>query len=133
MHSDATDKPLGRLPTMQHTATAARVAVVADDLIWASRLRAAVENAGAQAIPVRAGTAIDAPFAVIDLFGRGYDGVEAVRGAASGGATVLAVSQHDDAELRKAALAAGAKRVLSYNKMFSDGPSVIARLVEGTL
>ena len=35
--------------------------------------------------------------------------------------------------LRKAALAAGAKRVLSYNKLFSDGPAVVARLIEGTL
>jgi hypothetical protein len=56
-----------------------------------------------------------------------------VRIAAGSGATVLAVSQHEDVELRKAALAAGAKRSLSYNKLFSDGPEVIARLIEGTL
>ena len=74
-----------------------------------------------------------ARFAVIDLGGRAYDGIAAVKAAASAGATVLAVSQHDDVELRKAALAAGAARVLSYNKMFSDGPAVIARLIEGRL
>lgn len=113
--------------------TATRVAVLADDLIWSSRLSAAATNAGAQPILVKEAASIDAPFAVIDLGGRAYDGVEAVRIAAGSGATVLAVSQHEDAELRKAALAAGATRSLSYNKLFSDGPRVIARLIEGTL
>lgn len=109
------------------------VAVLADDLIWASRLRAAVENSGAQAIAARSAADIAAPFAVIDLTGRGYDGIEAVRVAASAGATVLAVGQHDDLATRKRALAAGAKRVLSYNKLFNDGPAVIAKLIEGNL
>lgn len=113
--------------------TATRVAVLADDLIWSSRLSAAATNAGAQPILVKEAASIDAPFAVIDLGGRAYDGVEAVRIAAGSGATVLAVSQHEDVELRKAALAAGATRALSYNKLFSDGPEVIARLIEGTL
>lgn len=115
------------------TATGTRVAVLADDLIWASRLRAAVGKSGAQAVPVRVATDVDAPFAVIDLGGRAYDGIDAVRTAASAGATVLAVAQHDDVELRKAALAAGARKVLSYNKLFNDGPAVITRLIEGTL
>jgi hypothetical protein len=109
------------------------VAVVADDLIWASRLRAAVENAGAHPVTARSAPAIDAPYAVVDLNGRGYDGITAVRDAAEAGATVLAVGQHEDVELRKAALAAGARRVLSYNKLFNDGPTVITRLIEGNL
>src|SRR6478752_5093965 len=87
-------------------AAKASVAVLADDLIWASRLRAAVERAGAVAVTTRDAAAIDAPFAVIDLGGRAYDGIEAVRVAARAGATVLAVAQHEDVELRKQALAA---------------------------
>lgn len=114
-------------------ATQTRIAVIADDLIWQSRLRAAVERAGAMAVAAKDATAIEATFAVVDLGGRAYDGVEAVRAAASAGATVLAVSQHEDMDLRKRALAAGAKRVLSYNKMFSDGPVMIAKLIDGTL
>ena len=110
-----------------------RIAVLADDLIWASRLRAAVERAGAVVVSAKDAATFDAPFAVIDLGGRAYDGIEAVRAAASAGAAVLAVAQHEDVDLRKAALAAGAKRVLSYNKMFSHGPAVITRLIEGTL
>lgn len=101
------------------------VRVVADDLIWASRLDAAVTRAGAQ--PVRAG----GEAVIVDLNGRAYDGIAAVAAAAQAGQTVIAVGQHDDGETRKRALAAGARRVFSYNKMFSDGPQVVADLVAG--
>ena len=107
------------------------VAVLADDLIWASRLRAAIVNAGVEPAVVRRAADIGDAFAVIDLSGRGYDGIAAVQTAASAGATVLAVAQHDDVEMRKAALAAGARRVLSYNKLFSDGPGRDRAAVDG--
>jgi DNA-binding NarL/FixJ family response regulator len=100
------------------------VRVVADDLIWASRLRAAVERAGAR--PVRDGG--DA--VVVDLNGRTYDGVSAVAAAAQAGTPTIAVGQHDDIELRRRALAAGARRVYSYNKMHTDGPHLVAALLE---
>ncbi|HUG48257.1 MAG TPA: hypothetical protein VMP67_07565 [Candidatus Limnocylindria bacterium] len=117
-----------------------RVAVLADDLIWASRLVAALERSGAR--PLRSGTAQQladllqqGPVAavVIDLNGRTYDGVDAVRAAAQAGRPVLAVGQHEDLELRKRALAAGARRVYSYNKLFRDGPQVMAALLEDRL
>ena len=109
---------VGRLPNVD-------VRVVADDLIWASRLTAAVERAGAT--PVREGGEV----VIVDLGGRAYDGIAAVAAAAVGGNTVIAVTQHDDAATRRRALAAGARRVFSYNKMFSDGPQVVADLVAG--
>ena len=101
------------------------VRVVADDLIWASRLTAAVERAGAA--PVRIGG--DA--AVVDLNGRTYDGVLAVADAAGAGVPTIAVGQHEDLDLRRRALAAGALRVYSYNKMHTDGPRLVAALLEG--
>jgi CheY-like chemotaxis protein len=66
---------------------------------------------------------------VVDLTARGYDGVEAVRRTTERrpGIPVLAVGQHDDVELRKRALAAGADRVLAYRKLFEDGPGTLAR------
>lgn len=118
----------------------APVIVLADDLIWSSRLVAAVERAGARS--VRAGGVADlatrlaelpAACVIVDLNGRGYDGVAAVGQAAAAGAAVLAVGQHEDVDLRKRALAAGAQRVFSYNKLFSDGPAVVVRLLEGRL
>jgi DNA-binding NarL/FixJ family response regulator len=101
------------------------VRVVADDLIWASRLDAAVRRAGAT--PVRAG----GEATIVDLNGRGYDGVPAVELAAAGGGTVIAVAEHDDTATRRRALTAGARRVFSYNKMFTDGPQIVADLVAG--
>jgi DNA-binding response OmpR family regulator len=141
------------------------IAVVADDLIWASRLVAAVQQAGAT--PIRFGSDaevevalealaleepgdnppyaitdlgtdaddrsdVDAPVtrlvaAIVDLFGHHYDGVEAVRGFRAAGLPVIAVAQHDDLEVRRTALEAGALRVFSYAKFFQDGPSLVAR------
>ena len=43
---------------------------------------------------------------------------------------MLAVGQHDDLELRKRALAAGADRVLAYRKLFEDGPATISAWLE---
>jgi DNA-binding response OmpR family regulator len=117
------------------------VVVVADDLIWSSRLRAAVERTGSLALTVQSADGVtkaleSAPASapvIVDLNGRTYDGVEVVRAAAASGRSVLAVGQHEDLELRKKALDAGARRVFSYNKLFSDGPAVVASLLEGNL
>ena len=111
-------------------AAAPVVAVVADDLIWASRLTAAVERGGGRPVRLSSPDALggeEAARVLVDLTSRRYDGVEAVRAAASRGLRVVAVAQHDDHELRKRALAAGAERVYSYAKVFSDGASVVAR------
>ena len=108
--------------------------IVADDLIWASRLRAAAERAGAAPLAVRGRDGLEetlhrdpAPVgAIVDLGARTLDGVAAVDRLASSALPVLAVAQHDDLPLRKRALAAGAERVLSYRKMHADAPAVIA-------
>jgi DNA-binding response OmpR family regulator len=124
------------------------VAVMADDLIWASRLLEAVKRAGG--LPVRLSTEAELSTAleadaqaelspaeadravvgvIVDLFGRRFDGVAAVERAAAARKPVIAVAQHDDLVTRKRALNAGASRVFSYAKFFTDGP----RLVEGWL
>jgi len=111
-------------------AAAPVVAVLADDLIWGTRLRDQVRAAGAEPIHVRDAAAFQARLAgadavIVDLTARAYDGVAAIRAAAAIGVPVLAVGQHDDLELRKRALAAGAARVLAYRKLFEDGPATI--------
>jgi DNA-binding response OmpR family regulator len=114
--------------------------VVADDLIWASRLRAAVERAAATPLVIRDAAALsdaletrDVAAVIVDLNGRAYDGVDVVRDASASGRTVLAVGQHEDQELRRRALDAGARRVFSYNKLFNDGADVVVALLEGKL
>jgi hypothetical protein len=102
---------------------APRVAILADDLIWSGRLVDGVRRAGGSPLPVRApGPFMDLLGAVggcvVDLTSRAYDGVAAVTMAARAGVPVIAVGQHDDARLRRAARAAGAARVYAYRTLF---------------
>jgi DNA-binding response OmpR family regulator len=108
-----------------------RVLVLADDLIWSTRLIDQVRAAGADGAPVRTLAALSqalpaADAVIVDLTARAYDGVVAVRRASEAGRRVLAVGQHDDTPLRKRALDAGADKVLAYRKLFEDGPDTIA-------
>ncbi len=114
-----------------------RVLVLADDLIWSTRLIAQVQAAGTDAAPVRTLAALNqalpaADAVIVDLTARAYDGIVAVRKAADAGRRVLAVGQHDDAELRRRALAAGADRVVPYRKLFEDGPTTLATWLQAT-
>jgi DNA-binding response OmpR family regulator len=113
------------------------VAVLADDLIWATRLAGHVRSAGAEPVAARdlagflaalGGTSL----AIVDLTARGYDGVAAIEQATASGARVLAVGQHDDRELRQRALAAGAERVFAYRKLFEDGPRTLEAWLVGS-
>jgi hypothetical protein len=108
------------------TPSALRVAVVADDLIWATRLADGVHAAGAVPVPVRSpGALADAiattDGAIIDLTARAYDGLAVVGSATAAGLPVIAVGQHDDVALWKAARAAGAARVYAYRVLFEHG------------
>jgi hypothetical protein len=106
------------------------VVVLAQDLIWADRLARTVEASGAEPVRVarldRLGEVLPtADAAVIDLTALAYDGVAAIGLARAVGVRVLAVGQHDDHDLRKRALAAGADRVYAYRKLSEDGPATI--------
>jgi DNA-binding NarL/FixJ family response regulator len=115
------------------------VAILADDLIWATRLADAVTAAGgrptrlrrlddlAAALAPEVRDVPEAPRVIVDLTARAYDGVEAIRLAAGTGARVVAVGQHDDVELRRHALAAGAERVYTYRALFEDGARLLAK------
>jgi ActR/RegA family two-component response regulator len=116
--------------------TRRRIAILAQDLVWADRLARAVEAAGAE--PARAKTApeldralVCADFAIVDLTARAYDPIVAIERARSSGARVLAVGPHDDVALRKRAFVAGADKVLAYRKLFEDGPATIQRWLAG--
>ena len=114
-----------------------RVLVLADDLIWSTRLIAQVQAAGADAAPVRTLSALNqalpaADAVIVDLTARAYDGIVAVRKAADAVRRVLAVGQHDDIELRRRALAAGAERVHPYRKLFDDGQKTLSAWLNET-
>jgi CheY-like chemotaxis protein len=69
---------------------------------------------------------------IVDLTARAYDGVDAIGRARAADRPVLAVGQHDDAELRRRALAAGADRVHPYRQLFEDGPRQLTRWLGAT-
>jgi DNA-binding response OmpR family regulator len=115
-----------------------RVAVLAQDLIWADRLARAVEAAGAE--PMRAKTApefdqalVSADAAIVDLTAHAYDPLAAIERAVQAGAHVLAVGPHDDVAERKRALARGASQVLAYRKLFEDGPATVSAFLQRTV
>jgi DNA-binding response OmpR family regulator len=114
-----------------------RVLVLADDLIWSTRLAGHIRTAGAEPATARTAEAFAAGLAgaggaIVDLTSRAYDGLAAIAAARDAGVPVLAVGQHDDHVLRRDALAVGADRVLAYRKLFEDGPATIARWLAAT-
>lgn len=117
-------------------AAAPRIAILADDLIWATRLADGVRRAGGTAVPAR--TAAGLPSAlegaagcIVDLTSRAYDGVAAIGTAAAAGVPVIAVGQHDDTALRQAAKAAGASRIHAYRALFEHGDRDLASWIAG--
>lgn len=109
------------------------VVVLADDLIWATRLVGQLRTLGVAPVRTSSSDAFDAALAsgipsraVVDLTARAYDGIAATGRAAGSGLRVVCVGQHDDHALRKAALAAGAEKVYAYRKLFEDGHAALA-------
>jgi CheY-like chemotaxis protein len=119
---------------MDATVSGPRVVVLADDLIWQTRLTGILEGIGAHVTRPVGGVhealtdrLADADGVVVDLTARTYDAIAAIEQASAAGLRILAVGQHDDAALRKRALAAGAERVYAYRKLFEDGPATLVK------
>ena len=103
-----------------------RIAILADDLIWATRLADVVRRAGAEPVPVRTAAGLDRVLGsvsgcVVDLTARAYDGLACLAVATACGVPAIAVGQHDDVEMRRAGRVAGAARVYAYRTLFEHG------------
>ncbi|MFN8622675.1 MAG: hypothetical protein U0869_18225 [Chloroflexota bacterium] len=70
--------------------------------------------------------------AIVDLFSRRGDATAAVARVHAARLPVIAVAEHDDLETRKRALDAGALRVFSYNRFFTDGPRLVGAWLAAT-
>lgn len=108
--------------------------------MWSTRIVEAVRRAGGRPVALRdeaeLGIALEAHEvgdvatlggAIVDLSGRRFDGLVAIGRLKAARLPVIAVAQHDDQLIRRRAVAAGASRVFSYNKFFSDGPRLVER------
>lgn len=114
-----------------------RILVLAEDLIWATRLATAVERAGAVPERVRDRGSFDlalegAGAALVDMTARGYDPIAALEAARELGVETLAVGQHEDLEQRRRAFEAGAGRVVTYNAFFRSGSAIVGEFLEKT-
>lgn len=113
-----------------------RVAVLADDLIWASRLGDIVRRAGGEPVGLRTAALLRASLStldgcVVDLTARSYDGIACVALVASAHVPCVAVGQHDDADERQAARDAGAAKVYAYRTLFEHGDRELGPWVAG--
>lgn len=119
------------------------VLVLADDLIWATRITEAVRRAGARAVALGTEDELrlaleaqeigDRPAvrgAVVDLAARRFDAVTAIERINAARLPVVAVAEHDDQLTRKRALSGGASRVFSYRKFHEDGTRLVQRWLE---
>lgn len=116
--------------------------VLADDLMWSTRITEAVRRAGGSAVRLDSEAELSVALqaydladersisgAIVDLAARRFDPVTAIERVAEARLPVIAVAEHDDQLTRRRALDAGASRVFAYRKFFEDG----TRLVEGWL
>jgi phage terminase large subunit-like protein len=119
---------------------APRLLVLADDLIWATRLEGQGRTLGADVqrfttteplmTALAAEPATPADLVAIDATARAYDAEAAVRAVAATGARVLALVQHDDPEGRASLVAAGAMRAMPYRALFVRGHAILAGLLD---
>jgi len=113
-----------------------RVAILADDLIWGTRLADGVRRAGGEPVAVRSARGLDGVLAtaagcIVDLTARAYDGPACLEAATAAGVPSIAVGQHDDADMRRAAGAAGATRVHAYRTLFEHGDRELGAWIAG--
>jgi AmiR/NasT family two-component response regulator len=114
--------------------------VLADDLIWATRLEGQGRTLGADvqrfstpapllaALATHPATSTD--LVAIDATARAYDAEAAIQAVTATGARVLAFVQHDDPEGRANLIAAGAVRAMPYRALFERGHAILAGLLD---
>ena len=120
--------------------TAPRLLVLADDLIWSTRLEGQGRTLGADVqrfattepliAALAAEPATPTDLVAIDATARAYDPEAAVRAVAATGARVLALVQHDDPAGRASLIAAGAVRAMPYRALFERGHAILAGLLD---
>ena len=120
--------------------TAPRLLVLADDLIWATRLEGQGRTLGADVqrfttpaplvAALAAHPATPTDLVAIDATARTYDAEAAIRAVTATGARVLALVQHDDPEGRARLIDAGAVRALPYRALFERGHAILAGLLD---
>jgi len=120
--------------------SAPRLFVLADDLIWATRIEGQGRTLGALVerhstlegltSALAGSTAAPHDLVAIDATSRSYAPADAVARATAAGWRVLALVQHDDPTTRAALIAAGAARAMPYRALFERGHAILAEMLD---
>jgi hypothetical protein len=120
--------------------SAPRLFVLADDLIWATRIEGQGRTLGAfverhstldgLTAALAGSTAAPHDLVAIDATSRSYAPADAVARATAAGWRVLALVQHDDPTTRTALIAAGAARAMPYRALFERGHAILAEMLD---
>ena len=111
------------------------VAIIVVDLMFQSRIEAAVRAAGLSPIVATTPGEVDAAvgerpaLAVVDLHADGIDAGQAIAEAKGAGVPVLAFGRHTDAAALRAARDAGADRVVPRSQLVEEMHELIASLI----
>lgn len=112
----------GVSPAPGAVALVARVALLCPDLLFGSRLRSGLEQAGHEVLPPDA----EADVLVVDLTDDAESRVTAAAGAT---VPVLGFYAHVEQDVRQAAEAAGFTRVVPRSRMAREGPALVEALL----
>lgn len=112
------------------------VVLVVSDLMFQSRIAAAVAALGHKAVVADAAAVEQAigagpALVVVDLHERGIDAGTVIRSVRAGGATVLAFGRHTEPAMLRAARDAGADRVVPRSQLVEELPQLLSSLLAG--
>ncbi len=113
----------------------ATVAIIVVDLMFQSRIRAAVEQLGMEpriadvAPAANSAVAAHPALVVIDLHAAGIDVPSVILAAKDGGSKVLAFGRHTEPAILRAAREAGADSVVARSQLVEELPDLLRRLV----
>ena len=120
--------------------SAPRLFVLADDLIWATRIEGQGGTLGAlverhstlEGLTAALAGSAAAPhdLVVIDATSRSYTPADAVARATAAGWRVLQLVQHDVPATRAALIAAGAASAMPYRALFERGHAILAEMLD---
>lgn len=111
------------------------VAIVVSDLLFQSRISAAVTAAGADAVVAdSAASVVEAlsmrpALMIVDLHERGVDAPVLIRAARASGARVLAFGRHTEPAILRDARNAGADSVVPRSQLVEELPQLIRSLL----
>jgi len=118
----------------------ARIGAVIPDLLFGSKVQAALEQAGHEVDLLSSESdaweeAGGIDILVVDLTTDAFDGVQLVDSLKAGGelhgVRVLGFFAHVEPEVRERALAAGFDQVVPRSRMHREGPALVAALSRG--